>query len=79
MSLNQGSEIGMERKGVDLRNTLETFGKLVRPDDSLDGGVRERYSVGSEWMQKMLYFMLKLRGKDAYFFVLLVLKKHNKY
>ena len=24
MNLNQGSEIGMERKGVDLGNTLET-------------------------------------------------------
>ena len=79
MSLNQGSEIGMERNGVDLGNTLETFGKLVRPDDSMDGGMRERYSAGSEWMQKMLYFMTELRGKDAYFFGLSVLKKYNKY
>ena len=52
MSLNQGSEIGMERNGVDLGNTLETFGKLVRSDDSVDGGMRERYSAGSEWMQR---------------------------
>ena len=79
MNLNQGSERGMERKGVDLGNTLETFGKLLRPDDSLDGGMRDRYSAGSEWMQKMLYFMIELRGKDAYFFGPLVLKKHNKY
>ena len=79
MSLNQGNEIGMERNGVDLGNTLETFGKLVRPDDSVDGGMRERYSTGSEWMQKMLYFMIELRGKDAYFFGFLVLKKYNKY